>query len=135
MAENIFLEVVTPGASVVSEEAQIVMAPGSEGEFGVLRGHTTFLTSLKIGSLRYKDAAGKERVLFVNGGFAEVLPTKVTVLAESAERRSQIEVERVRAAKARAEKRISERSVGIDILRAEAALRRAIQRLSVIETR
>jgi F-type H+-transporting ATPase subunit epsilon len=135
MAENIFLEVVTPGGSVVGEEAQIVMAPGSEGEFGVLRGHTTFLTSLKIGSLRYKDAAGKERVLFVNGGFAEVLPTKVTVLAESAERRSQIEVERVRAAKARAEKRISERSAGIDILRAEAALRRAIHRLSVIETR
>lgn len=135
MAENIFLEVVTPGASVVSEEAQIVMAPGSEGEFGVLKGHTTFLTSLKIGSLRYKDAAGKERVLFVNGGFAEVLPTKVTVLAESAERRSQIEVERVRAAKARAEKRLAEHSADIDIVRAEAALRRAIHRLSVIETR
>ncbi len=135
MAENIFLEVVTPGASVVSEEAQIVMAPGSEGEFGVLSGHTTFLSSLKIGSLRYKDAAGKERVLFVNGGFAEVLPDKVTVLAESAERRSQIEVERVRAAKARAEKRLAERSADIDLVRAEAALRRAIHRLSVIETR
>ena len=135
MAENIFLEVVTPGASVVSEEAQIVMAPGSEGEFGVLSGHTTFLTSLKIGSLRYKDAAGKERVLFVNGGFAEVLPTKVTVLAESAERRRQIDVERVRAAKARAEKRLAEGSADIDLVRAEAALRRAIHRLSVIETR
>jgi F-type H+-transporting ATPase subunit epsilon len=135
MAENIFLEVVTPGASVVSEEAQIVMAPGSEGEFGVLSGHTTFLSSLKIGSLRYKDTAGKERVLFVNGGFAEVLPNKVTVLAESAERRSQIEVERVRAAKARAEKRLAERSADIDLVRAEAALRRAIHRLSVIETR
>lgn len=135
MAENIFLEVVTPGASVVSEEAQIVMAPGSEGEFGVLRGHTTFLTSLKMGSLRYKDATGKERVLFINGGFAEVLPNKVTVLAESAERRSKIEIERVRAAKARAEKRLAERSPDVDIIRAEAALRRAIQRLSVIETR
>ena len=135
MAENIFLEVVTPGASVVSEEAQIVMAPGSEGEFGVLKGHTTFLSSLKVGTLRYKDSAGKERLLFINGGFAEVLPNKVTVLAESAERRSQIEIERAKAAKTRAEKRLAERSADIDIIRAEAALRRAIHRLSIIETR
>jgi len=135
MAENIFLEVVTPEASVVSEEAEIVMAPGSEGEFGVLKGHTTFLTSLKIGTIRYKDASGKERALFVNGGFVEVLPNKVTVLAESAERRSKIEVDRARAAKARAEKRLADRSAEIDVIRAEAALRRAIHRLSLIETR
>ena len=86
MAENIFLEVVTPAKAVVSEEVQIVMAPGTEGEFGVLKGHTTFLTSLKEGSLRYKDASGKEQLLAVKGGFAEVLPNKVTVLAESAEK-------------------------------------------------
>jgi len=135
MAENIFLEVVTPEASVVSEEAEIVMAPGSEGEFGVLKGHTTFLTSLKIGTIRYKDASGKERALFVNGGFVEVLPNKVTVLAESAERRSKIEADRARAAKARAEKRLADRSAEIDVIRAEAALRRAIHRLSLIETR
>jgi len=85
MAENIFLEVVTPDKAVVSEDAQIVVAPGSEGEFGVLAGHTTFLTSLKTGTLRYTDASGKEKFLFVKGGFAEVLPNKVTVLAEAAE--------------------------------------------------
>jgi len=132
MAENIFLEVVTPSKAVVSEEAQIVVAPGSEGEFGVLRGHTTFLTSLKLGTLRYKDSSGKERVLFISGGFAEVLPNKVTVLAESAERRKDIDAERARRARERAEKRLAAGG-DIDFLRAEAALRRAIHRLSIIK--
>lgn len=131
MAENIFLEVVTPQKAVVSEEAQIVVAPGSEGEFGVLSGHTTFLTSLKVGTLRYKDASGKERYLFVNGGFAEVLPNKVTLLAESAERRSEIDVSRAKLAKERAEKRLSASSDDIDLARAEVALRRALHRLDI----
>ncbi|MFK5954441.1 MAG: F0F1 ATP synthase subunit epsilon [Desulfobacterium sp.] len=131
MAENIFLEVVTPQKAVVSEEAQIVVAPGSEGEFGVLSGHTTFLTSLKVGTLRYKDASGKERYLFVNGGFAEVLPNKVTLLAESAERRGDIDVSRAKLAKERAEKRLSASSDDIDLTRAEVALRRALHRLDI----
>lgn len=131
MAENIFLEVVTPQKAVVSEEAQIVVAPGSEGEFGVLSGHTTFLTSLKVGTLRYTDASGKERYLFVNGGFAEVLPNKVTLLAESAERRGEIDVSRAKLAKERAEKRLSARSDDIDLVRAEVALRRALHRLDI----
>ncbi|GAB6144359.1 F0F1 ATP synthase subunit epsilon [Desulfocicer niacini] len=135
MAENIFLEVVTPQKAVVSEEAQIVVAPGSEGEFGVLRGHTTFLTSLKVGTLRYKDASGKERYLFVNGGFAEVLPNKVTLLAESAERRREIDVDRARQAKDRAEKRIAGKTDDIDLIRAEAALRRALHRLDIASVR
>lgn len=131
MAEKLFLEVVTPQKSVVSEEAEIVVAPGSEGEFGVLKGHTTFLTSLKMGTLRYKDANGKERVLFINGGFAEVLPTKVTILAESAERRMDIDVARAQKAKERAEHRLANRTADLDIVRAEAALRRAIYRLGI----
>lgn len=135
MAENIFLEVVTPQKAVVSEEAQIVVAPGSEGEFGVLRGHTTFLTSLKVGTLRYKDASGKERYLFVNGGFAEVLPNKVTLLAESAERRREIDVDRAKKAKDRAEKRIATGADDIDLIRAEAALRRALHRLDIASLR
>ncbi|MBF0243383.1 MAG: F0F1 ATP synthase subunit epsilon [Desulfamplus sp.] len=132
MADNIFLEVVTPSKAVVSEEAQIVVAPGSEGEFGVLKGHTTFLTSLKLGSLRYKDSSGQDRVVFISGGFAEVLPNKVTVLAESAERRKDIDVERAKRAKERAEKRLTSAGASdIDFVRAEAALRRAIHRLSI----
>ncbi len=84
MAEKLILEVVTPERAVVSEEVQIVVAPGSDGEFGVLKGHTTFLTSLKTGILRYKTVSGTEKKLQVEGGFAEVLPDKVTILAESA---------------------------------------------------
>ena len=76
MAGNIHLEVVTPEKIVVSEEAQIVASPGSLGEFGVLSGHTPFLTTLKTGMIRYTDASGKENYVFVSGGFAEALPGK-----------------------------------------------------------
>ncbi len=131
MAKELFLEVVTPQNAIVSEEVQIVVAPGSEGEFGALKGHTTFLTSLKVGTLRYKDVNGKERYLFINGGFAEVLPDKVTVLAESAERRQDIDSQRATDAKGRAEKRISAKAADTDLVRAEAALRRAVHRLSI----
>jgi F-type H+-transporting ATPase subunit epsilon len=131
MAEKLFLEVVTPQKSVVSEEVEIVVAPGSEGEFGALKGHTTFLTSLKLGTLRYKGADGKERYVFINGGFAEVLPQKVTILAESAERRKDIDVERALKAKERAEKRLTAKSPDTDLVRAEAALRRALHRLKI----
>ncbi|MBT6340115.1 MAG: F0F1 ATP synthase subunit epsilon [Desulfobacula sp.] len=131
MAEKLFLEVVTPQKAIVSEEVEIVVAPGSEGEFGVLKGHTTFLTSLKIGTLRYKDTSGKERYLFINGGFAEVLPDKVTILAESAERRRDIDVERATKAKERAEKRLAEKRENTDLTRAEVALKRAMHRLNI----
>lgn len=131
MAEKLFLEVVTPQSAVVSEEVEMVVAPGSEGEFGVLKGHTTFLTSLNMGPLRYKDNSDKERYLFVNGGFAEVLPDKVTILAESAERRKDIDVPRAELAKERAEKRLASRSDSIDTARAEAALKRAIFRINI----
>jgi F-type H+-transporting ATPase subunit epsilon len=131
MAESLFLEVVTPQKAVISEEAQIVVAPGSEGEFGVLKNHTTFLTSLKVGCLRYKDGTGKERFVFINQGFAEVLPDKVTILAESAERRKDIDVVRSEQAKERAEKRLADQSGKVDNARAEAALLRAVQRLAI----
>jgi len=131
MAEKLFLEVVTPQKAIVSEEVEIVVAPGSEGEFGVLKGHTTFLTSLNIGTLRYKDSKGNERYLFINGGFAEVLPDKVTILAESAERRQDIDVERATRAKERAEKRLAQKGKDTDMARAEVALKRAMHRLKI----
>ena len=133
MAGSINLEVVTPDKSVVSDEAQIVVAPGEYGEFGVLIGHTSFLTTLKVGMLRYKDQGGAERVVFVNGGFAEVMLNTVTVLAESAERRKDIDVERARAAEKRAEERLAEasRKGDVDFQRAQAALQRAIARLKI----
>jgi F-type H+-transporting ATPase subunit epsilon len=133
MAENITLEVVTPEKVVVSEAAQIVAAPGSLGEFGVLAGHTPFLTNLKTGVIRYTDAKGTERFVFVNGGFAEALPDKVTVLAESAERRRDIDLERAKAALERAQKRLEEdrSKEDIDFARARAALERALVRIKL----
>jgi F-type H+-transporting ATPase subunit epsilon len=133
MAENITLEVVTPEKVVVSEAAQIVAAPGSLGEFGVLAGHTPFLTNLKTGVIRYTDANGTERFVFVNGGFAEALPDKVTVLAESAERRRDIDLERAKAALERAQKRLEEdrSKEDIDFARARAALERALVRIKL----
>ena len=135
MDRNIFLEVVTPEKIVISEATQIVAAPGSLGEFGVLIGHTPFLTTLKTGIMRFTDAGGKERYVFVSEGFAEVLPDKVTVLAESAERRRDINLERAKAAQERAEKRLAEdRSrKDIDFERARAALERATVRIRLVQ--
>ena len=135
MAENIRLEVVTPEKTVVSEEVQIVVAPGTLGEFGVLIGHTPFLTSLKLGTIHYKDANGTERFVFVSGGFAEALPDKVTVLAESAERRRDIDVERAKAATERAQERLKSEEEDIDFARAKSSLERSMYRLKLYETR
>ena len=135
MAGPIRLEIVTPEKIVVSEEAQIVMAPGTLGEFGVLIGHTPFLTSLKAGAVRYTDVQGGEHMVFVSGGFAEALPDRVTILAESAERRRDIDLERARAALERAQKRLVEQrsKEGVDFARAQAALQRALTRLKIAE--
>jgi F-type H+-transporting ATPase subunit epsilon len=135
MAANIRLEVVTPQKEVVNEEAQIIVAPGVLGEFGVLIGHTPFMTSLKIGTLRYTDAQGQERCVFVSGGFAEALPDKVTVLAESADRRCDIDLSRAQAAMERAQKRIDDKAADIDFTRAHLALRRSIQRIQLAQSR
>lgn len=135
MAGTIRLEVVTPEKVVVEEEAQIVMAPGSLGEFGVLIGHTPFLSTLKIGVVRYKDVSGTERFIFVNGGFAEALPEKVTILTQSAERRRDIDLERAKSAFERAKLRLDHKQEDIDFIRARAALERALYRLRLVETR
>lgn len=135
-AGNIKLEIVTPEKVVVSEDARIVMAPGVLGEFGVLIGHTPFMTMLKLGTIRYVDASGKERFVFISEGFAEALPDKVTILAESAERRSYIDVERAKSALQRAQERLAkEDDQTIDRDRARAAMERALQRLKIAAVR
>ena len=137
MAENIRLEIVTPEQSIVSEDAQIVMAPGILGEFGVLSGHTPFMTTLKTGTIRYTDASGQERCVFVSGGFAEALPDRVSVLAESAERRCDIDLSRAEAARDRAEDRLAKDRADeeVDFNRARAALERALERVKLANTR
>ncbi len=132
MAENIRIEVVTPEHEVVNEDAQIVMAPGSMGEFGVLIGHTPFMTSLKIGEVCYNDADGNRQCVCVSGGFAEALPDKVTILTEAAEKCGDIDMQRANAAKERAEKRLADKgNDDINFSRARIALERAITRIRI----
>lgn len=128
MAKTIALEIVTPDRKVLSEEVDYVGAPGINGEFGVLPNHIPFLSALGIGSLYYKKD-GKKRYVFVAGGFAEVSPTKVTVLAEVAERAEEIDLERARRAQERAEQRMRQQQEKIDHARAQAALARALYRM------
>jgi len=136
MAENIRLEIVTPEKTVVSEDVQIVAAPGTLGEFGVLSGHTPFMTTLKLGSIRYTDSQGTDHLVFVSGGFAEALPAQVTILAESAERSRDIDLARAKAAVDRARERLAmERAKEkVDYARAKAALERALHRLKLAES-
>jgi F-type H+-transporting ATPase subunit epsilon len=132
MAEKqLLLEVVTPDRMVLSTEAEVVVLPGAEGQFGVLPGHIPFLSALEIGEMYYK-AGGKTEYLAVSGGFAEVTGEKVTIVAESAEVGREIDVERARRAAERAEKRIAAgKTAEIDWARAEAAMRRSLMRMKV----
>ena len=105
MANTIQLDVVTPERLVVAKKVEMVVAPGAEGEFGVLAGHIPFLSTLRSGELRY-TAGGQVNYLAVTGGFAEVGPDKVTVLADSAEEAREIDIDRAKRAKDRAEERL-----------------------------
>jgi F-type H+-transporting ATPase subunit epsilon len=127
------LNVVTPSRSVVSEEITELVAPGSEGYFGVLPGHLPFLTTLKMGELTYWRGR-EEHHLAISRGYAEVRGDTVSILADAAERAEEIDVERAERARERAEARLREWAAGkeeIDAVRAEAALYRALARLEV----
>jgi len=132
MASTIKLEIVTPDRVVLSEDVEYVGVPGVMGQFGVLKNHIPFLSALSIGSLYYKKD-GETKYVFVAGGFAEVDGDSITILAEAAERAEEIDIERARKAKERAEKRLQEQRENIDYARAKAALMRAIQRIHTKE--
>ena len=134
MAEKILLEIVTPEGKVLSEHVDIVVAPGEEGEFGVLPNHIPFLTKLKVGELRFR-IGGSTRFASVMGGYAEVLPHHVTILATAAEEATDIDVIRAKAARERAERRLAEAKDRLEFVRAQAALQRALARLKVAERR
>lgn len=133
MENKLKLEIVTPNGLVLSEEVDEVVCTGSEGEFGVLPGHVPFFTTLKIGILTYKKG-NEARYVFVNWGYAEVGPDRVMVLADSAEKSEDIDVERAKAAMKRAEERLKQMAE-IDHARATSALERAISRVSIAERR
>ena len=123
------LEIVTPDRSLGREEVDEVELPGSEGYFGVLPGHTPLLSTLMVGELWYRIGQEK-RYLAVSGGFVEVLPDRVTVLADIGERAEDIDVARAEAAKRRAEERLA-KTMDVDIERARLALLKALMRLQV----
>jgi F-type H+-transporting ATPase subunit epsilon len=136
MADAIQLVIVTPERQLLSELASEVTLPGAEGELGVLPGHAPLITELGIGPLQFHRASdGVSEPLAVIRGFAEVLPDRVTVLAETAERAEEIDVERAKRALERAEKRIAAgpATQDIDWDRATASLQRAMVRLKVAE--
>jgi len=134
MTDTFKLEIVTPEKKVVDTTAEEIQIPGKNGYLGVLPGHAPLITELAVGEITFRESSGSnsnEQRLAVAWGFAEVLPNKVTILAETAERPSEIDVERARKAKARAEQMLSSGDATVDVERALDALHRADTRLDV----
>ena len=130
MANTFQLEIVTPTKLLVKEAAEEAQIPGLSGYLGILPGHAPLLTELAVGVITYK-VSGTTNTLSVAWGFAEVLPDRVTILAEAAERPQEIDVERAQKSKDRAEQRLKSGDAQVDYARAEAAVQRADTRLVV----
>ena len=124
------LEIITAERVVYSDDVDVVEAPGTEGELGILPHHAPLMTALQPGELRVQQGS-EETYMAIGGGFLEVMDNKVTVLADSAERSDEIDEARVREAMRRAEERLTSRQADVDLERAVAALRRSQVRLRV----
>jgi F-type H+-transporting ATPase subunit epsilon len=132
MADVLQLEIVTPERLVEKDVVEEIQIPGKNGYLGILPGHAPLITELGVGEITYK-ADGMDYHVAVAWGFAEVLPDRVTVLAETAERAEDIDIERARKAKQRAEERLGSASGEVDYQRALVALQRADSRLEVAQ--
>jgi len=128
------LDIVTAEQVVYSEDVDVVVAPGAEGQLGILPHHAPLMTMLQPGELLVKKG-GEELSMAITGGFLEVRPDRVIVLADAAERAEDIDIARAEEAKRRAQQRLKEHAPEVDMARAEAALRRAITRLGVVQRR
>jgi F-type H+-transporting ATPase subunit epsilon len=132
MYEKAFqLEIITPSKIVFKDEATSLTAPGVMGGFQILYDHAPFLSALEVGEIKVKERNGTDTRYATSGGFVEVKQNHVVVLADSVERASEIDVERARASKNRAEERLRGTKEKIDVARAEASLARAINRLRI----
>ena len=125
------LDIVTPERKVFSDDITFLIAPGVEGEIGILPRHAALITPLKPGLLRF-DHEGNRVIMTVSGGFMEVRDSRITVLATAVERLDEIDGDRAEAAKLRAEQRLANKTPDIDVVRAELALKRAVNRLKAI---
>jgi F-type H+-transporting ATPase subunit epsilon len=134
VADTIQLEIVTPERLVVQDTVAEVQIPGKNGYLGILPGHAPLITELSVGEISYR-VNGFTHYLAVAWGFAEVLPTRVTILTETAERADEIDVERARRAKEKAEQALHSNDPNTDFDRALEALKRAEVRLDVAAKR
>ncbi|MEY4167706.1 MAG: F0F1 ATP synthase subunit epsilon [Blastocatellia bacterium] len=130
MADKLNLEVLTPERKVISVQVEEITVPGIDGELGVLPNHTPMISQLQTGVLTYRQG-GEKRSLHVSGGFVEVLPDQVSVLSDVAERPEEIDPERARRARERAEKRLASNGDDVDFRREELRLQRAMIRLQL----
>jgi len=133
MADTFQLEIVTPERLLVSEAVSEMEIPGQGGYLGILPGHAPLISELAVGEISYRDSKSQIKRLAVAWGFVEVLPDKVTILAETAERAEDIDVARARAARERAESVIKSPPQDADVAKAEAQLQVANTRISVAE--
>ena len=132
MADTFQLEIVTPEKLVVKDVAEEMQIPAKNGYLGILPGHAPLITELGVGHISYRHG-GDTHYFCVAWGFAEVLPEKVTILAETAERGEDVDCERAQKAKERAEKRLASSDPQVDVPRAQNALARANTRLEVAD--
>ena len=130
LPDHLTLEIVTPESSVVSEQVDEVQVPGAEGSFGVLPGHTPLLATLQVGELWYRKGQ-KTSYVAVSFGFAEVLPDRVTILAQIAESAEDIDVTRSETAEKRVRERLARPSADMDFERARLAMLKSLVRLQV----
>ena len=130
MADTFELEIVTPEKLVVKDVAEEAQIPGKSGYLGILPGHAPLITELGVGEITYKTS-GAEKHIAVAWGFAEVLPTKVTILAETAERPEEIDVPRAQKAKARAEQELAAGGADLNYDAIQSAIERAESRIDV----
>ena len=130
LPEKIQLDIVTPERAVLSEAVDELILPGSEGYLGVRPGHAPLLTTLKLGSIMIRKGNDRQ-YLAVSWGFVEVLPDRVSILAETAERAEEIDVDRAVRAKERAEQRLKSPDPDVDFRRAQLALEKALIRIQV----
>jgi F-type H+-transporting ATPase subunit epsilon len=132
MSDTFQLEIVTPEKKVVDTAAEEIQIPGKNGYLGVLPGHAPLISELAVGEIKFRTGSEEQR-LAVAWGFVEVLPDKVMILAETAERPSEIDVERARKAKERAEQQLTSGDTNVDVEQALNALKKAETRLEVAE--
>ncbi len=128
-------EVVSVERLVYDDSVDMVLAPGIDGELGILPHHAALMTALAPGEVVIRKAGQEEVHLAVGGGFLEVRPDRVMILADSAEMAEEIDVERAEAARQRAQARLAERPAGVDLVRAEYALKRSQIRLKIAQKR